>query len=121
GQYAPVIGLFFQQRMRGEPMTVVGDGTRRRDYTHVSDIVQANILAATCEDKRCVGSLFNLGNGKNYSVLDLVKMIGGPFIHIDDRQGEADVTLANNTRAREILGWDPQVRIEQWIHDNKPV
>lgn len=121
GQYAPVIGLFFQQKMRNEPMTVVGSGERKRDYTHVSDIVQANILAATCEDVRCIGNLFNLGNGKNYSVLDLVKMIGGPFVHIADREGEADETLADNTRAREILGWNPVVRLEQWINDNKPV
>ena len=121
GQYAPVIGLFFQQKMKKEPMTVVGTGERRRDYTHVSDIVEANILAATCEDSRCVGELFNLGNGKNYSVLDLVKMIGGPFVHIDDRPGEAEITLADNSKARDVLGWDPKVHIEQWIHDNKPV
>jgi len=99
----------------------VGTGERRRDYCHVSDIVEANILAATCEDDRCIGELFNLGNGKDYSVLDLVKMIGGPFVHVDDRQGEAEVTLADNSKARDILGWDPKIRIEQWIYDNKPV
>ena len=71
GQYAPVIGLFFEQLKRGEPMTIVGTGERRRDYTHVSDIVEGNILAATCEDDRCIGELFNLGNGKNYSILEL--------------------------------------------------
>ena len=120
GQYAPVIGLFFQQLMKNEPMTVVGTGERRRDYTHVSDIVEANILAATCKDDRCIGGLFNLGNGKNYSVLDLVKMIGGPYIHIDDRPGEAEITLADNTRAREILGWDPKVCIEKWLTENSP-
>lgn len=121
GQYAPVVGLFFQQKMKQDPMTIVGDGTRRRDYIHVSDIVEANIMAATCMDPRCVGELFNLGNGKNYSVLDLVKMIGGPFVHVDDREGEAEITLADNSKARDILGWDPVVRLEQWINDNKPV
>ena len=121
GQYAPVVGLFFQQKMKQEPMTIVGDGKRRRDYTHVSDIVEANILAATCEDDRCIGELFNLGNGKNYSVLDLVKMIGGPFVHIADREGEAEITLADNSKAKDILGWNPVVRLEQWINDNKPV
>ena len=121
GQYAPVTGIFFRQRIDKEPMTVVGTGERRRDYIHVSDIVEANMLAATCEDTRCVGELFNLGFGKNYSVLDLVKMIGGPFINVQDREGEADNTLADNSKARDILGWDPKVRLEQWIHDNKPV
>lgn len=120
GQYAPVIGLFFQQKIAKKPMTVVGDGERRRDYTHVSDIVEANVLAATCEDDRVIGGLFNLGNGINYSVLDLVKMIGGPYEHIKDRLGEADATLADNTRAKEILGWDPKVDLPEWIYDNKP-
>ena len=121
GQYAPVVGLFFQQKMKQDPMTIVGTGERRRDYCHVSDIVEANILAATCEDDRCVGELFNLGNGINYSVLDLVKMIGGPFVHIEDRPGEAEITLADNSKARDVLGWNPAVRLEQWINDNKPV
>ena len=120
GQYAPVIGLFFQQKIAKKPMTVVGDGERRRDYTHVSDIVEANILAATCEDSRAVGGLFNLGNGINYSVLDLVKMIGGPYEHIKDRLGEADATLADNTRAKEILGWDPKINLPEWVYNNKP-
>lgn len=120
GQYAPVIGLFFQQKIAKKPMTVVGDGERRRDYTHVSDIVEANILAATCEDSRAVGGLFNLGNGVNYSVLDLVKMIGGPYEHIEDRLGEAAATLADNTRAKEILGWDPKIDLPEWIYNNKP-
>ena len=121
GQYAPVIGLFFEQLKRGEKMTVVGTGERRRDYTHVSDIVEANILAATCEDDRCIGNLFNLGNGKNYSVLDLVKMIDGPYEHIADRAGEAEVTLADNSKAKEILKWNPKVDIKQWLDDNKPL
>ena len=120
GQYAPVIGLFFQQLLRKEPMTVVGDGNRRRDYTHVSDIVEANILAATCEDKRVVGELFNLGNGVNYSVMDLVKMIGGPFVHIDDRPGEAEITLADNSKAKDVLKWDPEVYLPEWLSDNRP-
>ena len=101
-------------------MTIVGTGERRRDYTHVSDIVEGNILAATCEDDRCVGELFNLGNGKNYSILELVKMIGGPSVHIDDRPGEAEVTLADNSKARAILGWSPKIKLEDWIKNNKP-
>lgn len=120
GQYAPVTGIFFRQKTDKQPMTIVGSGERRRDYIHVSDIVQANILAATCEDTRCVGELFNLGCGVNHSVLDLVKMIDGPYVHVDDREGEADVTLADNSKAKEILGWQPQIRIEEWIQENKP-
>lgn len=120
GQYAPVVGLFFQQKIKQTPMTVVGTGERKRDYIHVSDIVEANISAATCEDPRVVGGLFNLGNGVNYSVLDLVKMIGGPFVNIEDRGGEAESTLADISRAVDILGWKPRVKLAEWVYYNKP-
>ena len=101
-------------------MTVVGTGERKRDYIHVSDIVEANISAATCEDPRVVGGLFNLGNGVNYSVLDLVKMIGGPFVNIEDRGGEAESTLADISKAVDILGWEPRVKLAEWVYYNKP-
>ena len=115
GQYAPVIGLFLRQKNAGEPMTVIGDGEQRRDFTHVSDVVMANYLAATCENKDCLGQLFNIGTGTNYSVLDLVKMIGGEYIHIPPRPAEARISLADNSKAREILGWTPQESLSEWL------
>jgi nucleoside-diphosphate-sugar epimerase len=47
-------------------------------------------------------------------------MIGGPYEHIKDRLGEADATLADNTRAKEILGWDPKIDLPEWVYNNKP-
>jgi len=119
GQYAPVIGLFLRQKRVGDPMTVIGDGQQRRDFTHVDDIVSGNILAATCEDTRVVGELFNLGTGKNYSILEIVEMIQGEHVMIPARKAEGRETLADNTKAREILGWKPVVSIEEWIKQNR--
>jgi len=120
GQYAPVVGLFFRQVEAGEAMTIVGDGEQRRDYTHVSDIVNANILAALSDNKKVVGEIFNVGTGRNHSVNELAKLIGMPYKYIPARQGEARVTLADNSKLREMLGWEPTVKFEDWIEENKP-
>jgi UDP-glucose 4-epimerase len=101
GEYAPVMGLFKRQRDAGQPMTIVGDGKQRRDFTHISDAVQANLLAA---EKLGVTGPINIGTGKNYSINDLAVMIGGDRLYISDRVGETRETLANNMRAREELG-----------------
>ena len=113
GQYAPVIGLFLRQKENGEPMTVVGDGLQTRDYTHVNDVVRANILAVDC--KEGIGEVINIGTGKNYSVLDLVKLIGGDYIHIPPRIGESRFTKANNDKAKRILNWTPTESLEDYL------
>jgi UDP-glucose 4-epimerase len=117
GQYAPVIGLFLRQKQAGEPMTVIGDGEQRRDFTHVSDVVQANYLAATSENTAALGQLFNIGTGTNYSVLDLVNMIGGEYEHVPPRLAEARISLANNHKARAVLGWTPKEALSEWLKD----
>jgi UDP-glucose 4-epimerase len=119
GQYAPVIGLFLKQKAEGNKMTVVGDGLQTRDYTHVSDVVQANYLAATTDNSAAYGDLFNVGTGKCYSVLDLVNIIGGEFVHIPARLGECRETLADNNKIKKILGWDSRVDLTEWINANK--
>jgi len=119
GQYAPVVGLFIEQVCQGQPMTVVGDGLQRRDFTHVSDVVQANILAATTTNEAAVGEIFNVGTGKNYSILDLVEMIGGDYSHIPPRPGEARHTAADNTKIKTLLGWNPTITIAEWIEEVK--
>ena len=120
GQYAPVVGLFFRQVEAGQAMTIVGDGEQRRDYTHVSDIVNANILAALSDNEDVVGELFNVGTGRNHSVNELAKLIGKPYEYIPARQGEAKITLADNSKLREMLGWEPTVKFEDWVEENKP-
>lgn len=115
GQYAPVVGLFLEQKRKGEPMTIVGDGLQRRDFTHVSDVVEANILATLSENEEIFGEVFNVGSGKNYSVLELAKMIGGDYVHIPARPGEARHTLADNNKIKTLLGWNSTVSFEDWV------
>ena len=116
GQYAPVVGLFQRQSTAGEPMTIVGDGEQTRDYTHVSDVVAANI-AAISAPKEASGELFNIGTGTRYSVNDIAKLVGGEVTHIPPRLGEARDTQADNSKARLILNWEPKVKLEDWLNE----
>lgn len=117
GQYAPVIGIFLRQKSSGEPMTIVGDGTQRRDFTYVGDIARANILAANLENKEIVGELLNLGTSLNHSVLEIKDLIGGDFVHIEARPGEAKESLADNSKAKSLLKWKPTQKLEDWIRN----
>ena len=116
GQYAPVIGIFLRQRGDSESLTIVGDGEQRRDFTHVSDVVQANILAATVDaDKEAYGLVYNVGNGVNYSINEIADAISDNQINIPPRIGESRVTLANNNRLKSTFGWEPKVNLMDWI------
>jgi UDP-glucose 4-epimerase len=116
GQYAPVIGIFLRQRGDNEPLTIVGDGEQRRDFTHVSDVVQANILAATVDvDDSCYGQLYNVGNGVNYSINEIADAISDNQTNIPPRIGESKVTLADNMRLKTTFGWNPKVNLMEWI------
>lgn len=116
GQYAPVIGLFQKQSNTDKPMTIVGDGEQTRDYTHVSDVVNANIAAMNAPQEAC-GELFNIGTGTNYSVNSIARMIGGEVTHIPARLGEARHTLADISKAKRILNWNPKVKLENWLNE----
>jgi UDP-glucose 4-epimerase len=119
GQYAPVIGIFMRQKNAGEPLTIVGDGEQRRDFTHVSDVVNANILAAISNpDSKVFGQVFNVGTGKNNSVNEIAAMISDNTVNLPPRLGEARVTLADNQKLRKTFGWEPKVILEDWIREN---
>jgi UDP-glucose 4-epimerase len=115
GQYAPVVGLFLRQLKAGESLTIVPDGTQRRDFTHVDDVVQANILAMQVDHEH-YGEVFNVGTGTNNSVLELADMISKDQKFIEPRIGESYETLADNTKLKTILGWNPSVKIEDYIN-----
>lgn len=118
GQYAPVLGLFIRQRNAGQPMTIVGDGLQRRDFTDVRDVVRVNMLAADCTHSEIVGSTINVGTGKNHSVLELAKLIGGEYVHIPERPGEARVTLAATEQMEKFFDWKPSRQLEDWIEQH---
>jgi len=114
GPYALVVGKFLNQCINGEPLTIVPDGTQRRDFTYIDDVVNANLLAMTTEHNH-YGEVFNIGSGVNYSVLELASMISENIKMIEPRIGEAYITLADNSKAKEVLGWSPTKNIEDYI------
>jgi UDP-glucose 4-epimerase len=113
GQYAPVIGLFLKQHEEGKPLTVVGDGSQRRDFTHISDVVKANILASEIKDG--FGEVYNIGYGSNYSILEIANMISNDVKFIPPRVGEVQETLASNAKFKELTGWIPEVPLTEWL------
>jgi UDP-glucose 4-epimerase len=114
GQYAPVIGIFQTQHKNGQALTVVGDGNQTRDFVHVSDIVNANILAATT-DVETYGQVYNVGTGKNFSIKKIANMISDKQTHIPPRPGEARMSLANNNKIKSTYGWYPKVELSEWM------
>ena len=115
GQYAPVIGLFEEQKKRGEPLTIVGDGEQRRDYTHVSDVAEANMCAMMTNYS---GIVVNIGTGTNYSVNEVASFISDDTVTIPERPGEARETLANIKRANNLLDWEPKITLEDYFDPN---
>ena len=121
GPYAPVVGLFLRQKGFGQPLTIVGDGTQRRDFTHVDDVVNANILAMQHVDlyagNQTYGKVYNVGTGRNHSVLELARMISDEVKFIPPRIGEAYITLADNEKIGQTFNWEPTKRIEDYIKE----
>ena len=117
GAYCLVMGIFLQQRLNNKPMTIRGDGEQRRDFTYVSDVVDANIKASQ-SDKVGKGEVINVGNGNNRSVNQIADMIGGDRITVDPVV-EPRETLADNTKAHELLDWKPTMIIEDWVKQYK--
>ena len=113
GAYMLAIAAFLRARRERRALEIHGDGEQTRDFTHVSDVVAANILAIDCEVAD--GSPINVGGGKNVSVNQIAKMIGGATVRKPARVGDMRDTLADRTRAEQILGWRPKVSIEEGI------
>lgn len=117
GAYAMMMGRFLDQRKRGEPMTIVPDGAQSRAFTHVRDVVRANLLAAN-SSLVGRGEVVNIGGRKNISVLEVAKMIGGPHVFIEPRL-EPKHSLPDLSRAKKLLGWEPRVELEEGIRELK--
>ncbi len=111
GAYALVIGKFLKMKKERKSLTITGDGNQTRDFTHVDDVVCANILAAESE-KVGKGEVINIGAGINQSVNRVAELIGGPVEYIPARFEPHD-TLADNKLAKELLGWEPTVVFEE--------
>ncbi len=113
GPYALVIGKFLKQRKEGKPLTIWGDGTHTRDFTHVSDVVRANLLAMESENVGN-GEVLNIGAGRDVPVSRIAELIGGEVVHEAERL-EPAFTRADTRRAKALLGWQPTISLEDGL------
>ena len=112
GTYGAVFGVFLAQHLHQKPLTIVGEGTQTRDFTYVTDVVDAFVTAAS---SRVSGEVFNVGSTNTYSVNLLAKLIGGETIRIPKRPGEPDCTFADTAKIARLLGWRPRVTFEEGV------
>jgi len=112
GAYGAVFGVFLAQKIHNKPFTVVGEGTQTRDFTFVSDVVEALIIAAKSNiDNEAI----NVGSGNNYSVNRLVELLKGDIVYIPKRPSEPDCTYADITKIKKLLDWQPRVSLEKGV------
>jgi UDP-glucose 4-epimerase len=112
GAYGAVFGVFLRQKIAGQPFTVVGDGTQRRDFLYVTDVVDAFFRASVSSH---ISRIWNLGAGAPQSVNRLVELLGGAVEFIPKRPGEPDCTWADISQISSDLGWKPQVPFEEGV------
>ena len=112
GTYGAVFGVFLAQKLAGVPFTVVGNGQQTRDFTYVTDVVDALLAAAKAS---CLGKVYNVGSGETTSVNKIVELLGGDKVHIPKRPGEPDCTFADTDRIKRELNWQAKVPIENGI------
>ncbi|MDB5187783.1 MAG: hypothetical protein JWO50_303 [Candidatus Kaiserbacteria bacterium] len=117
GAYALAVGKFLMARKEGKPITIFGDGTVTRDFTHVRDVVQANILAGESAHVG-KGEVINIGAGRNITINYLASLFGGEVVY-DKPRIEAHDSCADNTKARELLGWSPTISVEEGVAELK--
>jgi len=112
-QYSSVIGKFLKNN-QGRKLSVIYDGNQSRDFTHVSDVVIANILAME-SPRTGLGEAINIGAGNGVSINQLAQMIGGLYTHEGPRPGDIKHSLADISKAKELLGWKPRISLNEGI------
>ena len=121
GQYAPVIGIFQRQKDAGQALTIVGDGSQRRDFVHVKDVARANYMAATSpllyhdQIDNHIGEVFNVGSGTCYTIQEIANAISLNQTYIPERKGEMDTTFADITKIDKLIGWKPEIDVLDWL------
>ena len=112
GTYGAVFGVFLAQKLHHQPLTIVGDGRQTRDFTFVTDVVDAFVTAARSDVS---GEIFNVGSANTYSVNRLAELLGGDVVHIPKRPGEPDSTFADIGKIQRVLGWRPTMSFERGV------
>ena len=110
--YGAVFKVFLKQKLAGAPLTIIGDGTQKRDFVYVSDVARANLLVAS---SKIDGEIINIGSGMPQTVNYLAHLIGGEVVYIPKRPGEPDTTHANITKAKRLLGWEPLITFKEGV------
>jgi UDP-glucose 4-epimerase len=112
GTYGAVFGTFLAQKLANSPYTIVGDGEQKRDFIHVSDLIEGIYSAS---QSTIHSDIFNLGTGKPHSINELVDIIGGEKIYIPKRPGEPDITQADISKISQKLNWTPKISFEEGV------
>jgi len=107
-----VFGVFLAQKLAEKPFTVVGDGNQTRDFTYVSDVVDAFWSVA---DSLIINEIMNVGSSQTYSINQLVEQLGGEVVHIPKRPGEPDCTFADVTKIEQLLNWSAKVSFDKGV------
>lgn len=110
--YSSVVGIFQNQHQNGKTLTITGDGSQSRDFVHVYDVVEANLVAAFSE---LAGDVFNVGYGKAYTVLDTARLFADNYEFIPERKGEPRITLAAIDKIKTAFGWSPTIDLESGV------
>lgn len=114
GTYGAVFGVFLAQKLANKPLTVVGNGKQKRDFTYVSDVVDCLIIASNSNIKN---NYFNVGSGNTYSINKLVKLLKGKKTYIPKRPGEPDCTWADISKIYKYLNWKPKISLEEGVNN----
>jgi nucleoside-diphosphate-sugar epimerase len=112
GAYGLVMGIFCDAALTNRRVEIHGDGQQRRDFIHVKDVARANVMAL---ESTSIGNTFNIGSGKNTSVLELANLFKLEYSFGPRRTGDAEETLADISNTRSILGWNPEIKLEDGI------
>ena len=119
GDWAAVIGIWRRQVRDNQPITIVGDGEQRRDFTHIDDIVDA--LIKVMNTKETVDDAWELGTGENYSINEVYQLFKQKFnvdsVYVPDQDGNYRVTLREKNEALEILNWNPTDKLKDYINN----
>ena len=123
GAYAAVIPAFFGSLLLGKATTIYGDGKTARDFCYIDNVVQANLLAATADNPEALNQVYNVACGEQTSLLELFELVKGIVaqhrpqargarpVHRETRRGDLRFSLADISKARRLLGYDPAWRV----------
>lgn len=123
GAYAAVIPRWISAILKNEKIIVYGDGESSRDFCHVSDVADINILAALTDNKKALNTVYNIGTGNAVTLNELIAMLKNisglePSVdYCDAREGDIKKSCAGISKARELLGFTPRMSLEDGLKE----